>query len=56
MAKKKYFLSSNDKDAKKKILKHFDNEEHKISEDEILGGAWLDVNSSWLEVSGKDSE
>ena len=45
MAKKKFFIKPDEKDAKKKALEHFNTDENRIDSDEILGG--------WREYSGK---
>jgi hypothetical protein len=45
MAKKKFFIKTDEKDAKKKALEHFNTDENRIDADEIMGG--------WREYGGK---
>jgi hypothetical protein len=47
MAKKKFFIKTDEKDAKKKALEHFDTEENRIIINDVLGG--------FREYSGKNS-
>lgn len=44
MAKKKFFLTKKDKEAQKKAIEHFNQEDKNlISGDEIKGGQWLEI-------------
>ncbi|MDR6562157.1 MULTISPECIES: hypothetical protein [unclassified Arcicella] len=38
MAKKKFFIKKDEKDAKKKALEHFNTEENQIISEDVLGG------------------
>ena len=38
MAKKKFFIKTDEKDAKKKALEQFDTEENRIISEDVLGG------------------